>query len=54
MALNYLIEYGLVNNVGAQDENEAVEFTATHRLRIQLRERTLPRLFDYVRSGATA
>lgn len=54
MALNYLIDYGLVNNAGAQDEGEAVEFTATHRLRIQLRERTLPRLFDYVRSGATA
>ncbi|WLH14727.1 DUF6063 family protein [Pseudomonas hefeiensis] len=54
MALNYLIDYGLVNNVGAQDESEAVEYTATHRLRIQLRERTLPRLFDYVRSGATA
>ncbi len=54
MALNYLIDYGLVNNVRAQDEGEADEFTATHRLRIQLRERTLPRLFDYVRSGATA
>lgn len=54
MALNYLSDYGLVNSVGSPDEGEAVEFTATHRLRVQLRERTLPRLFDYVRSSVTA
>lgn len=54
LALKYLSDYGLVNCVGSQDEDEAVEYTATHRLRIQLRERTLPRLFDYVRSSATA
>lgn len=54
MALNYLGDYGLVNSVGAQDEGETAEYTATHRLRIQLRERTLPRLFDYVRSSVPA
>lgn len=54
MALNYLSDYGLVNSVGSQNEGETLEFTATHRFRIQLRERTLPRLFDYVRSSVKA
>lgn len=54
MALKYLSDYGLVNSIGAQDEGDTAEYTATHRLRIQVRERTLPRLFDYVRSSVQA
>jgi hypothetical protein len=53
MALNYMGDYGLVNGSGVNDEDDAVEYTATHRLRVQLRERTLPRLFEYVRNQVT-
>ncbi len=50
LALKQMQEYGLVR-IARESEDEAQSlYTATHRLRIHLRELTLPHLFELTRS----
>ncbi|MEH6413828.1 hypothetical protein [Pseudomonas sp. CGJS7] len=54
IAVNRMVEYGLLRMV-REGEDEALSlFTATHRLRVHLRELTLPRLFHVTRDAANA
>jgi len=54
IAVNRMVEYGLLRMV-REGEDEALSlFTATHRLRVHLRELTLPRLFHLTRDAANA
>lgn len=49
LALKQMAEYGLVRlERDSEDEAQAL-YTATHRLRVHLRELTLPRLFELTR-----
>ena len=51
LALKQMAEYGLVRlERESEDETQAL-YTATHRLRVHLRELTLPRLFDLTRES---
>ncbi|MDR6585646.1 hypothetical protein [Herbaspirillum frisingense] len=54
IAVNRMVEYGLLR-MAREGEDEALSlFTATHRLRVHLRELTLPRLFHVTRDAANA
>lgn len=54
IAVNRMVEYGLLR-VAREGEDEAQSlYTATHRLRVHLRELTLPRLFHLTRDAANA
>jgi len=51
LALKQMTEYGLVRlERDSEDEAQAL-YTATHRLRVHLRELTLPRLFHLTRAA---
>jgi hypothetical protein len=53
LALKQMMEYGLVR-LGRESEDDAhTLYTATHRLRVHLRELTLPRLFALTRKSVT-
>ncbi|NWA24943.1 hypothetical protein HX866_08570 [Pseudomonas gingeri] len=54
MVLRQMKESGLVTATRGDDDDDSRDFTPTHRLRINLRERTLPRLFDYIRGQVNA
>lgn len=54
MVLRQMKESGLVTATRGDDDDDSRDFTPTHRLRINLRERTLPRLFDYIRGQVKA
>jgi len=54
MVLRQMKESGLVTATRGDDDDDSRDFTPTHRLRINLRERTLPRLFDYIRGQINA
>ncbi|HBO4785988.1 TPA: hypothetical protein ACUT80_003308 [Pseudomonas aeruginosa] len=54
MVLRQMKESGLVTATRGEDDDDSRDFTPTHRLRINLRERTLPRLFDYIRAQVNA
>jgi hypothetical protein len=54
MVLRQMKESGLVTATRGEDDDDSRDFTPTHRLRINLRERTLPRLFDYIRGQVNA
>lgn len=54
LALKHMAEYSLVRlERDSEDDSQSV-YTATHRLRIQLRELTMPKLFDLARVSAPA
>lgn len=54
VCLSRMLEYGLVRKEGREDIDEQTSFTPTHQLRIQLRELTLPTLFNAVIEAATS
>lgn len=54
MVLRQMKESGLLTATRGDDDDDSRDFTPTHRLRINLRERTLPRLFDYIRGQVNA
>ncbi len=54
MVLRQMKESGLVTATRGDDDDDSRDFTPTHRLRVNLRERTLPRLFDYIRAQVNA
>lgn len=53
ICLNRMMEYGLVRKEGREEVDEQTSFTPTHRMRIQLRQLTLPTLFQAVVEAAT-
>lgn len=54
MVLRQMKDSGLVTATRGEDDDDSRDFTPTHRLRVNLRERTLPRLFDYIRAQVNA
>lgn len=54
MVLRQMKDSGLVTATRGEEDDDSRDFTPTHRLRINLRERTLPRLFDYIRAQVNA
>lgn len=54
LVLNRMLEYGLVRKEDKDDIDEKATFTPTHQLRVQLRELTLPRLFQATIQAASA
>ncbi|MCL6692418.1 hypothetical protein M8R19_27410 [Pseudomonas sp. R3.Fl] len=53
VCLTRMQDYGLVRKEGKEDINETTTFTPTHQFRVQLRELTLPRLFQAAIDAAT-
>jgi len=53
LALKQMDEYGLVRLERASEDETQTLYTATHRLRVHLRELTLPRLFALTRESIT-
>jgi len=53
LALKQMAEYGLVRLERESEDEAQTLYTATHRLRVHLRELTLPRLFELTRESAT-
>jgi hypothetical protein len=53
LALKQMAEYHLVRLVRESEDDAQMLYTATHRLRVHLRELTLPRLFDLTRKSVT-
>lgn len=51
LSLKQMLEYGLVRLVRESEDEEHALYTATHRLRVHLRELTLPRLFELTRES---
>ncbi len=51
LALKQMAEYGLVRLERESEDDAQALYTATHRLRVHLRELTLPRLFDLTRES---
>ena len=51
LALKQMAEYGLVRLERESEDDAQALCTATHRLRVHLRELTLPRLFDLTRES---
>ncbi len=54
IAVNRMVEYGLLRTVRESEDEAQSLYTATHRLRVHLRELTLPRLFYLTRDAANA
>jgi len=54
IAVNRMVDYGLLRVFRAGEDEGQTLYTATHRLRIHLRELTLPRLFALTRNSARA
>lgn len=54
LAVNRMVEYGLLRTVRESEDEAQSLYTATHRLRVHLRELTLPRLFNLTRDAANA
>jgi hypothetical protein len=52
IAVNRMVEYGLLRMVREGEDETLSLFTATHRLRVHLRELTLPSLFHVIRDAA--
>lgn len=52
LALKQMAEYGLVRLERESEDEAQTLYTATHRLRVHLRELTLRRLFDLTRESA--
>lgn len=52
IATNRMLDYGLLRLYRESEDDAQSLFTATHRLRVHLRERTLPSLFTLVRDAA--
>lgn len=53
LALKQMAEYGLVRLERESEDEAQALYTATHRLRVHLRELTLPRLFELTREFVT-
>lgn len=53
LALNHLAQNGLVRLDRDADDDAAVTYTATHRLRVQLRELALRRLYEMAQLAVT-
>lgn len=53
LALKQMAEYGLVRLERESEDEAQTLYTATHRLRVHLRELTLPRLFELTRESVT-
>ncbi|WP_153112119.1 hypothetical protein [Propionivibrio limicola] len=53
LALKQMAEYGLVRLERESEDETQTLYTATHRLRVHLRELTLPRLFELTRESIT-
>ncbi|CAJ0780694.1 hypothetical protein LMG18090_01224 [Ralstonia mannitolilytica] len=53
LALKQMAEYGLVRLERVSEDEAQTLYTATHRLRVHLRELTLPRLFELTRESVT-
>lgn len=51
LALKQMAEYGLVRLERESEDEAQALYTATHRLRVHLRELTLPRLFNLTRES---
>ena len=54
IAVNKMVDYGLLRIFRTAEDEGQTLYTATHRLRIHLRELTLPRLFSLTRDSARA
>lgn len=54
IAVNKMLEYGLIRAFRESDDDTQSLYTATHRLRVHLRELTLPALFHLTRDAANA
>ena len=54
IAVNKMIDYGLLRVFRTSEDEGQTLYTATHRLRIHLRELTLPRLFSLTRDSVRA
>lgn len=52
LALGHMQTHGLVRLDREADDDASVTYTATHRLRVQLREIALRRLFDIAQEAA--
>lgn len=53
LALTHMVSGGLVRIDRDSSDEELVTYTATHRLRVQLRELTLRRLFELAQTSST-
>lgn len=53
LALTHMVSAGLVRIDRDSSDEEQVTYTANHRLRVQLRELTLRRLFELAQTGTT-
>lgn len=53
LALTHMVSAGLVRVDRDSADDEQVTYTANHRLRVQLRELTLRRLFELAQTGTT-
>ena len=54
IAVNRMLDYGLLRTYRESEDEAQSLYTATHRLRVHLRELTLPRLFNLTRDAVKA
>lgn len=54
LALRQMLEFGLVQRVRESEDETQEVYTPTYRLRVQLREHTLPQLFEIARASVSA
>lgn len=54
LAINKMLDHGLLRTYRESEDEAQSLFTATHRLRVHLRELTLPRLFSLTRDAVKA